>query len=231
MLYTVANAQVETKMKTERNGFEKKSYLSFNPFGLAELQMAIGIGFSKHYSPRSEHFTEFSYITKTPFYNPDWKELNGIRFLLQYRYHFVDNKKRRADNKSYSRQIRKAHTPFLGLEFRIKTYNFSSGDNFVNKSTNDTLSNFIYRANAISFGGAVLFGYSFNIGLNGRWSIELTAGIGAKNKSVTYKNLPGGYNIINYSLQGGFGLKPPAINEPVGMPYFPCTMRIRYSLK
>lgn len=199
------------KNKTATQGLAKgEKYFSFNPFGLAEPQMAIGAGFGCRFSERSEYFTELSYLLKTPFYSYQANSLKGFRFLGQYRYHFLRTNTNR----------------FIGAEFRLKMYDFTGNNTFVNNTSHDTLKSVSYNANAISLGGAIVFGNTYNISKNGRWKIEITAGIGAKQKLVNFKGALKEYEvIIRRKLDG---LAPPYIFEAVGMPYIPCTIRLKY---
>ena len=205
-------------------GSETEKYFSFNPFGLAEPQMATGLGFGNHFTERSEYFTELSYISKTPFYATLPHDLNGYRLLLQYRYHFFEGFP--GLNMLFKRLQRNDGNSFIAIEFRIKGYNFTSTNTFTKENPADTLQQYAYRAGAVSVGGAIVFGKSYNLSNDGNWKFEITAGIGGKQKFVKYKNVPAGYQSI--IVNGGFGLKPPSIQEPVGMPYFPCTLRLKY---
>ncbi len=112
------------------------------------------------------------------------------------------------------------------MEFRFKPVHFSSYNTFKNSITADTLNKFLYRANALSLGGAILFGETFNISKNGNWLLELTIGIGAKHKFVKYKNIPAGYAVIPKQPREMDFI--PAVDEAIGMPYIPCTLRLRY---
>jgi Protein of unknown function (DUF3575) len=199
------------KNKTATHGLtQSEKYFSFNPFGLAEPQMAIGAGFGCRFSERSEYFTELSYLLKTPFYSYQANSLNGFRFLGQYRYHFLQKNTNR----------------FIGAEFRLKMYEFTGKNTFVNNTSHDTLKSVSYNANAVSLGGAIVFGNTYNLSRNGMWKIEITAGIGAKHKLVSFKRALKEYEVIIQSKPDG--LAPPYIFEAVGMPYIPCTIRLKY---
>ena len=220
------HAQIKfTKTKNNRI-VQSEKYLSFNPFGLAEPQLAIGFGFGNRFSSRSEYFSELSYIFKTPFYSYDANDLRGFRLIAQYRYHFLQQWKPLIDLGMKSNERRARYSPFIAAEFRLKSFGFSGKNNFVNTSTHDTLSLFSYSANAVSIGGAVIFGSSYK--LNARLKLEITAGIGAKQKLINYKNLAKGYEVMWQRRPDSLG--PPDIDEAVGMPYFPCTIRIRYAI-
>jgi hypothetical protein len=201
-------------------------HFSFNPLGLAEPQIALGMGFGNHFSERSEYFAELSYIAKNPLYGDIIKSLHGMRLITQYRYHFLQPWRPIATWGLGFGKSRVRQNHFIAAEFRLKTYNFSDKNTFVNRATSDTLNNFLYKANALSIGGGIAFGSIYRIGKSGNWQIEATIGIGAKQKFVHYINKPDNYSIN--TVKGGFGLKPPQIYEAVGMPYVPCTIRLRY---
>lgn len=225
LLNLLAAAQVEKNKATPNSLAQGKKYFSFNPFGLAEPQMAIGAGFSNRFTSRSEYFTEVSYIAKTPFYSYQASSLSGFRFLSQYRYHFLPASMRTKNTDLKKERMANAER-FVGLEFRLKMYAFSGTNTFVNKTTQDTLRSVAYKANAVSLGGAVVFGNTYNISKNQKWKIEITAGIGVKHKIVNIKDELKGYEIVIQRKPDG--LAPPYIFEAVGMPYIPCTIRLKY---
>jgi hypothetical protein len=219
------NAQQIKSKSSNRRFTATERYFTFNPLALAEPQIAIGAGFGNRFSERSEYFTELSYIAKTPFYDYQANSLHGFRFLSQYRYHFFGTGKPLI-NLGLRKERNTKHNRFIGAEFRLKMYNFSGNNTFVNNTSNDTLRSISYNANAISLGGAILFGRAYNISKNGNWKIEITAGIGAKQKLVNFKGILKDYEIIIQRKPDG--LAPPYIYEAVGMPYFPCSIRLKY---
>lgn len=216
-----AQSGIQKPSKLSYTGSEK--YVSFNPFGLLEGGMTIGGSFGNRFSERSEYFSELSYIGKNPLYNEYVNSMHGFRLITQYRYHFLQQWR---PILSIGFQKRRARTkPFAGLEFRIKEYNFSSTNSFVNHATNDTINNYSYKANATCLGGTVIFGATHNIGSSGNWKIEITAGLGAKQKLVRFKNIPTGYKpVIVRAIDWGF----PRIYESVNSPYVPFAIRLRY---
>ena len=206
---------------------EKEKYFSFNPLALAEPHLAMGGGFGNRFSKRSEYFTELSYVAKQPFYHyTAQKSLNGLRFIAQYRYHFLQQWRPLINMGERRRSRRASHNPFVGVEFRIKPFNFSANKTFVRDNPADTLSNFLYKANAVSLGGALIFGETINLSADERWKLEFTIGIGGKVKIINYKNIPDGYK--PFLLEGGWGFASPGAAEAVGLPYFPCALRLRY---
>jgi hypothetical protein len=216
-LSLVITVESAAQKKIANNHLPKRQKtITFNPLSIAEPQAAAGLGFTNSITARSGYFTELSYIFKAPFYGGADPITGGCRWLLQYRYNLL--KKRRWDY-------------FWGAEFRLKGYGFTGTNAFVNKAINDTLNKYNYKANATSVGGAVLFGAIFNLSKNSRWQMEMTFGIGAKQKLVKYKNLPEGYELyVPPFYRKPDVLGPPDINEAVGMPYLPLAIRVRYQI-
>lgn len=208
----------------------EEKYVTFNPFALGEPHIAIGAGFGNRFTQRSACFAELSYVAKHPFYDNNLQnKLRGFRFITQYRYHFLQRWRPLINLGTAIRNRNARRNPFLGLEFRIKPFSFSANRTFINSSTSDTLTNFLFDGNAVSLGGAVLFGETYNLSSDGRWKLELSLGIGGKIKFVRYKNIPAGYKPV--IIVGRYGLAAPGIDEPIGTPNFPCALRLRYSIE
>jgi hypothetical protein len=208
-------------------------YLSFNPLGLLEPQIAVGFGAGTRTSERSEFFTEIAYLGRNPIYKYD--ELNyyhGVRFLAQYRYHFLQQWRPLINLgriTEYQRERRRKGQFFVGVEFRFKPVYFSAYNAFENKITADTLNKFPYKASAQSIGGAIFFGETVTLNKKSNWLLELTIGIGARHKFVKYTNVPQGYSVIpKQPREWNF---VPDIDAAVGMPYLPCTIRLRYLIR
>lgn len=192
----------------------KKTFLTFNPFSLFEPHAAAGFGISKNIKARSSYFGELSYVFKTPFYRGAEPVTGGFRLLQQYRY---------GVNMQYKAEY------FIGAELRLKHFGFTGNNNvFINTSANDTISRYNYKAKATSVGGAIVIGTIINVSKNKKWQIEFTTGIGVKHKFVEYKNLPLGYKLFEPGTERRGTVGPPEIDEAVGMPYIPSTLRLRY---
>lgn len=184
--------------------------LTYNIFGIAEPHAAIGIGFDNIITQRSGYFAEISYIFKAPFYKAPDHITGGYRMIAQYRYYL-----KKESSWNY----------FVGPEFRIKQYGFK-GNILAKNSISGSVKYIDYKANAFSIGGALLAGASFNITKSRQWQCEMTAGIGAKQKFVKFKNIPQDYEVLMETRKEWLG--PPKIYEAVGMPYFPITIRVKY---
>jgi hypothetical protein len=220
-LQSTAQSTGKTSTAFSHTGSEK--YFSFNPFGLLEGEMAIGAGFGNRFSERSEYFSELSYLGQNPLYEEGLASLHGFRLIVQYRYYFLQQW-RPVFNWQLQRKRARTH-PFIGLEFRTKPYDFSGTNHFINSAAADTLMNYRYKARATILGGAVVLGATRNIRTNGRFKIEITIGVGVKQKLVRFKNVPQDYQpLIIRSVDWGF----PTMYESVTAPYIPIAIRLRY---
>jgi hypothetical protein len=195
----------------------KQKGITFNALAIAEPMGALGIGFYNRVTLRSEYFTELSYLfsSKSFGYYGDIK--NGYRFMLQYRYHLINE--------------RDANM-FCGAEFRLKGYGLTGKNDFINESTMNTLSRFNYSAQATCIGGAFLVGTSFYFSKkNKHWQAEITGGFGIKQKYVNYKNLPEGYTVSDPTFaRKPSGISLPSNEEPTALPYLPIAFRFRYQI-
>jgi hypothetical protein len=201
------------KKKEYIQSFANNVYFTFNPLGIAELLSTVGAGIHKPLNNQIAFFTEIATVFKNPFYkNPDDIKL-GFRNITQFRY--------------YSK-TRKRSTSFIALEARVKYYSFNNVRTFINETIGDTLKYLNHTAAALSVGGGIVFGTAFQISKNEKWQMELTGGIGVKNKTVFFRNVNNNYK-PEYAL-GGSGMRIPAIDEAGGMPYLPLAMRIRYRI-
>jgi len=191
--------------KNSNSGF-KETYFSFAPFAIFEPHFAFGGSFGQRLTARSEYFTEASYVMQTPIFNQKGRsdnlfntQLKGARIILQYRYHFLKigrpivNLLQRKHRKEQAEKFQ----PFIGVEFRYKSYNFSSNADFINPSIADTLWGKTFTAHANVLGGALIFGNTFNLTKDKRWKLELTYGIGGKQRFVKFKSVPKGYVIYH----------------------------------
>jgi hypothetical protein len=225
----MTKAQIKNDQPKIHKYSGNEKYFSFNPLALAELQIAISAGFGNRFTERSEYFTELSYIAKHPLYDMPEKRLHGFRFLAQYRYHFLQRWRPLINLGNFTKRNKERNArnnPFIGVEFRLKPFNFSATNTFIRRTPADTLNKFLYNANAVSVGGAILFGETYNISANGKLKIEITFGIGGKHKFVKFKNIPNGYQLPQFEpVEWNF---IPEIYESIAMPYFPSTIRLRY---
>lgn len=211
----------------------KETYLSFNLLSVTEPQLALGPSFGIRFTERSETFAEVAYIGKSPFYRNDWKDfsyLHGARFILQYRYHFLQQWRPLINfgGASHRKKVNERQQPFIGIEFRYKPYRFSSKDNFINEATHDTLFNVPFTAQTNVLGGALIFGRTFNLSSDNRWKLELTAGIGGKQRLVKFKIPASGYKLYRDFIPKD-GPIIPKLQEETGTVYFPFAMRLRYT--
>jgi hypothetical protein len=218
------------KSKISSGYDDKEKYISINPFSVAEPQFALGPSFGCRFTERSEYFVELAYVGKTPFYKNDWvdfKRLSGARMIVQYRYHFLQQWKPLINLGLNNRRRREEHQPFIGVEFRMKPISFATKGDFINTATSDTLLGYSFSANALTYGGALIFGNTFNLSRDEKWKLEFTAGIGAKQRNVKLKTVPPGYKVL--PLQR-VAFQAPRLYEETGTVLIPLALRLRYVL-
>ena len=216
------------KSKIGNSNDDNEKYFSVNFFSIAEPQFAIGPSFGNRFSERSEYFLELAYVAKTPFY--DWRSferLHGARMILQYRYHFLQQWRPLINLGSGYRKMREKHQPFIGFEFRLKPISFTTTGNFINASVNDTLYGYSFSANAFTYGGALIFGETLNLSANEKWKLEVTMGIGAKQRNVKLKTVPPGYKVLPRER---VAFQTPLLQEETGGPLIPFAVRVRHIL-
>jgi hypothetical protein len=149
LINLVVHAQtILTKAESKKNVTGK--YFTFNPLGLVEPHLTVGLGFGNKVTKRSGYFTEFSYLTNGALIKNIAAKINGYRFIAQYRYHFT----------GYN--FIKSTESFAAIEFRLKRYNFpESQGTFVNASSRDTLKVKDYNAQITSYGGTLIIGGTY----------------------------------------------------------------------
>jgi hypothetical protein len=230
LLFALQSFSQITKNKLSKGFDEKEKYFSINPFSVAEPQFTLGPSFGCRFTERSEYFFELAYVTKTPFLN--WGEninkLRGARLIAQYRYHFLQQWKPLINFGTAFSKRKERQQPFIALEFRAKPFSFSSTGSFVNKAINDTLSGYSFKANGLIYGGALVFGRTLNLSADEKWKLEVTIGIGAKQRNIKFKNLPGGYVAIPKQAVEWF--YQPYFHEEVGGVLVPLALRLRYTI-
>jgi hypothetical protein len=200
-LFSTANAQT------------KYPYWSIgvNPFSLGESMSSIGPCAAYRLSPRIELLGEASYIFMNLYKISDWKNLHGYRFIFQPRLYTGRNK-----------------IFFITPEFRLKQYSYNTSATFINNVSLDTLKNYDHKASQLLIGGALVMGFQARLSKAHNLYLEITGGIGAKQRYIKRKNIPSGYN---YNLKtGGFGLAPHYEWDNDGTPYFPLGFRLIWRL-
>jgi hypothetical protein len=191
---------------------QKGWYLSFNPHSLLEAEQgAVGLGVGYRVSNRIELWTELNYLYKGFFQDPEYfNNLNGFRSITSFKYYY--------NNK---------HGFFIGAEFRIKKYSFDDKNTFINSHTNDTLTNFSYKAGHTLIGGGVFWGKRFKLTANGKFELEGNIGVGVKQRIIDRKNVPAGYVVREYFYKDRISPIPDTDVEQT-LPYFPAIVRFVY---
>ena len=193
---------------------QKGWYLSFNPHSILEPeQSAVGLGVGNRISNKFELWTEINYLYKGFLYEGGgFKNLSGIRSITSFKYYYSTK-----------------HGFFVGAEFRLKNYSFGDINTFINKQTNDTLSQFQYTAAHTLIGGGIFWGKRFKLIANGKFEMEGNIGVGVKQRIINHKHVPDGYSVIEYFVKDRISPIPENDIEQT-LPYFPAIVRFIYHL-
>lgn len=202
------------------------NYFSFQPLALFESPTAVGIGFGSRLSKRSEIFHSIDYLTPNPLFPEHRAITSGFRSITQYRYHFLRPMRPLIKRRFAKSEKKRRYESFMAVEFRFKKYNLSGTANFINQALQDTLFNHPYQAKANVLGGAILFGAAYGLGDGGRCKIEVTLGIGHKQRTVRFKDIPENYKVSDLNPRM-FSLN---LYESLGSPYLPFAIRLRYRI-
>lgn len=182
-----------------------------NPFGLFEPLSNIGPCAELRVSPAVGFWAEATYIFRGQYQLNDWQRVRGARFLFQPRFY-----------------LGKRRVFFIAPEFRLKRFNYSVGLDFVNAQTQDTLKNYAHRATQVQTGGGLVMGVRGWLSRRHQLMVELTGGLGAKNRQINRQGIPAGYE-YEYTW-GGFGLKPHyELDNDVAI-FIPCSIRLIWKL-
>jgi len=188
LLFTlpVAGQEIREKLKFVIHDYlhqpaiapQRKWSLTLNPFGLLEPSMAIGIGIGYHPKANLEIWSESSLLRNVLF--PSAGSTSGMRQILQFK-----------------RFINKNQRLFAAAEIRYIFFTFHSTELFGNTSLPDTiLSN---TSHHYVFGAGLQLGYRLSLTKDNRLMLELTGGLGVKDKIIRWKGVPAGYKYMNSS--------------------------------
>ena len=111
-------------------------------------------------------WAEASYIFANSYMPNQWKNMKGMRFILQPRYY-----------------MGKSKGWFIAPEFRIKFYSFNNELDFINSTTADTLHAFPFRERQLLIGTLVV-GKQYILSKRKGLYLELTACLGAKHRLI-----------------------------------------------
>lgn len=222
--------QAQLSFRTKGQDFDgTEKYVSLNFLSAAESQFAFGPSFGLRFSKRSEVFVEANYVAQSPFYGiTDYTNLRGTRLVLEYRYLFVQNV-RPLLGLIKSIPVKRFNS-FVGVHGMLKPVTFQAKENFVNAALRDTLTNYAFRANAVTAGFAVIFGAVYDLSSNKKWKLEVNLGIGGKDRKVKVKSAPAGYQLQEYMGDREWVYIAPLHEESSGV-YIPVGLRVRYMLE
>ena len=183
--------------------------LTFNPLGLMELPLALGAGIGYRLDKRWELWSETSLIRNG--LAREISDVHGIRQTLQLK-RFFNNK---------------GQNFFLAAEIRYKSFNYRDTLSFYNPASGDTLMNTPFHAHQYFWGAALQVGGRWKMSRSGRFQVEITAGMGIKNKVIDRDGIGSGYKQIDRAIDINVWdmMATPGITV-----YFPGSARIIYTI-
>jgi len=185
--------------------------IGVNPFSIFEPLSNIGPCAEIRVSPTVGCWSELSYIFRNQYQLNDWQRVRGYRFIFQPRFY-----------------LGRGRYFFVAPEFRLKRFNYSITLDFENKQTGDTLNNYFHRATQTQTGGGLVLGMRSWLSRKNNLTMELTGGLGAKNRQISRHHIPAGYS---YEIvTGGFGLAPHYEWDNDLAIYFPVSIRLVWKL-
>ncbi len=194
-----------------RKADSAKWSLSMNPFGVLELQSALGIGIGYQINLHWQVWLESSALFQM-YKSPDQSCLGGIREILAVKYYFG---------------IRQSL--FFAGEFRYKHAYYHDVENFVDNPIFLPLDNYTYTVENIIFGGAGWFGGQIRLSNNHRLRLEPSIGLGFKGRTVVWHDVPSGYTYEKPLDR--LEIIPNPVRTPGRLiPYVPATVRLVYVL-
>lgn len=200
---------------TQIHAQSKRSYWSVgvNPFGFIEIFPTIGPCLSYRLSPRFELWSEGSYVFNGSYKVTNWKNLKGFRFIFQPRF-YTDRSK----------------TFFIAPEFRLRHYSYNATASFINSTTSDILNDYPYKGAQLLVGGALVIGDQTVLSRRRHLYLEVTAGIGARQRHIKRNNVPAGYSYYHYVRPFSFNLFSFYEDNNIMEPYAPLGFRLLWKL-
>jgi hypothetical protein len=187
-------------------------YLSLNPFAFAEPRAsAIGLGVAYRFDDRLEICNELSVLRESIHNEPAFENVNGFRNIFATKYSIFNNE-------------------FIGAEFRIRNYSFSPKADFYNASSGDTLKDFRYKAKYSIFGVAFIFGRKFKLSRNNKLQLEISLGVGGREKATRRWAVPNGYVSSQNSYPKIFPGTTNNFERGFHSMYFPAALKLFYKL-
>ena len=202
--------------KTNRHSpiVQKGFFITFNHHSILEPEEGgVGLGLGYRLNKHIEIWTEFNYLYRGFFLDPEIKEnMRGFRNITTFKY-------------CYSIK----HGFYVGLDLRIKKYSFNDKNTFYNTSLNDTLVNFNYQSANTLIGAGLFWGKRFKLSGNGKFELEGNVGIGVKQRYIQRRKVPAGYELRIYYPYDRISPIPDNDVEQA-LPYFPAIVRFIYHL-
>lgn len=186
--------------------YHKGWSLSFNPFGLLELQTAAGLGIGYQWNEHWQLWLESSVLFEGPF-KQDQVCKGGFRESLTLKYFYGAR-----------------HNYFVAAEFRWRQLSYRDSGRFINATARDTLNNYGYTLKNVLPGGSVWMGMRIPINKSRHFWLEPSIGVGLKYRTATVQGVPAGYHYpppIDH-------LNPFPRTQSGLVPYVPVSIRVFY---
>jgi len=185
-------------------------YFIFNPLATLELQAAYSAGIGYQFNSQFDISSEYSFISK-PLWTAEGKYANvkGWRNIVTARFTIDEDEWRQSK-------------VFAAVEFRTKKLTYDDQADFTDAS-NNVIKDYTYRNKTFTTGIAGLIGKQVSLNESGTLMVEMTAGIGARNQSVTKENIPLNTSIVPKAA--GFMEIPNTVNSAISA-YFPMGVRL-----
>lgn len=191
LLFTlpVAGQPISEKLRSDNYDYssqpaiatQRRWVLSWNPLGLIEPSMAIGIGIGYHSKSNLEIWSETSLLINVLYASGG--KTSGMRQILQLK-----------------RFISKNQGLFIAGEIRYSFFTYHASNNFINIAVHDTILNLSNTSNHYVFGAGLQVGYRWPLTNDSKFMLELTGGLGIKNKIIRWHGIPAGYKYIHASI-------------------------------
>jgi hypothetical protein len=83
----------------------------------------------------------------------------------------------------------------------------------------------LLSANGLIYGGALIFGRTLNLSADEQWKLEVTMGIGARQRTAKLKTVPAGYEVLSVER---LAFQSPPLHQGVDGALIPLAFRLRY---
>lgn len=215
VLSGIAPARAQTHFFSADTPVVRRWALTCNPFGMGEDPRAFGAGVGYYLNNRMEIWEETSFLQgwEETFPNGD---LKGFRQIVRF-------------SMALPKWIYPDPHFLLAVELRYRTYSYRDTSDFDDPATGDKVVNVHFLSRHYIFGVAGQVGYRLSFTRDGRWSGELTVGLGVKDKRIVRQGAPRGYQWMGTGVWSTDLNIRDMVETPGGEPYVPGSLRIIYA--